>query len=91
MALAAKLGSKAIAQRGTDKASNPVLEAGSTLTSGQDNVSDEKPVDSLENWLNGDSSDKGSPGVQSSPREGVVYYISVSEYLFRFKCFTMHL
>ncbi|KAG0616183.1 hypothetical protein M758_5G096700 [Ceratodon purpureus] len=56
LALAAKLGSKAVAQR-----SIPVL--GSTPTSGQDNGSAEKPVDSLGNWLNGDASDKGSPGV----------------------------
>lgn len=74
MDFASEVGSKLAAQPASENFGSPVFEVGcSTLMSGQDNGSAEKPVDSLSKWLDGDQSpEMGSPGVQSSLREDAV-------------------
>jgi hypothetical protein len=46
--------------------SSPIHEAGSSPGSSLGNGSAEKPVDSLSEWLDGNSSEMGTPDVQSA-------------------------
>ncbi|KAG0601076.1 hypothetical protein M758_11G082200 [Ceratodon purpureus] len=64
--LASKIGSKLVAPPASENFSSPVREPGSALAPTLANGSAEKPVDSLSEWLDGDSSETGTPDVQSA-------------------------
>jgi len=70
--LASRVGSKYAAEPSLPNNRSPVSEVGSTHASAVCDGSAEKPVDSLSEWLDGDSSEMGTPEIQSSlPAETV--------------------
>ena len=62
--------------------SSPVSEVGSTRGSVLCSDSTEKPVDSLSEWLDGDSSEMGTPDIQSALTENIVDLSPNSKYSF---------
>lgn len=70
--LASKVGSEYAADLTLHNYSSPVSEVGSTRESAVCNGSAEQPVDSLSEWLDGDSSEMGTPEIQSALSEETV-------------------
>jgi len=64
--VASKFGSKSAADPALPRHNGPVLDEGCIRASAVSDGVAEKPVDSLSEWLDGGSSEKGTPEIQSA-------------------------